>query len=128
MNEIMYDGTGYIVGDYGLAVLITLSALLTYARIAFEIKPMRFPVARMVVGVGFTLWALRFWVTLANNLDVMVAPVSMVAIGLVTSGYSTIQILAIRRAIKLTQYPIFCLQVPDEPCQRADRVDEVLRK
>ena len=126
MSEAMFDGAGYIVGDYGLAVLITMCALLTYARLAFERKSLRFPWPRMVVGVGFTLWAMRFWMTLWNNLDVMVAPVSMLAIGMVTSGYSLIQILAIRRAILLERIEINCFRDPELPCAREDRIQEAI--
>ena len=129
MNEFVFDGAGYIYGDMALACLITLSAIVTYARVAFEAVPnLRMPATRLVMAVGWSIWSLRFWITLANNGDVMVAPVSLVAIGMITSSYCVVQIRAIRRAIALLKNPIYCLQVPSEACQREDRVEQVMRR
>lgn len=128
MNELIVDGTGYQAGDLALAVLITLSALLSYIRIGFETGALRLLVPRMALGIGFTVWAMRFWYTIWIGGDVMVAPVSMVAIALICTGYSVVQVVAIRRAFALSQHPIFCLQEPDERCHREDRVREALLK
>jgi hypothetical protein len=102
---------------------------MTYGRVAFENVPaMRMPGPRLLIGLGFTVWALRFWITLANNNDVMVAPVSMAAIGMITSGYCIVQLRAIRRSIALSRHPLHCFRDPEMPCQREDRVQEVLQK
>jgi hypothetical protein len=128
MNEqIILDGAGYLAGDYSLAVLITLSAFLTYARVAFEPGVRRLPFPRMVMAVGFTIWGMRFWYTLATGGDVIVAPISMIAIGMITGGYSVVQLLGIRRALLLERTPVFCLQDPVQHCQREDRIQEVIR-
>jgi hypothetical protein len=125
----LIDGTGYLSADIALAVLVTLSALLTYARIAFEIVPtLRMPVSRTLMAVGWTVLSLRFWITLATTGDVTVAPVSLVALGMVTSGYCIVQLRAIRRSIALSRSPIHCYREPELPCMREDRVAEVLKK
>lgn len=98
MNEIL-DGTGYCPGDAALALLITLSALLTYGRIAFEGPALCMKWPRLLMGLGFTIWAMRFWHALSAGRDVIVAPVSMVAIAMVTTGYCIVQLRAIRLAI-----------------------------
>lgn len=125
MNEIL-DGRGYFLGDVALAILITLSACLTYARIAFEVKTLRFPFPRAVMAVGWTMWAMRFWWSIFTDLDVIVAPISMVAIAMVASGYSAVQLLALRRAVQMLRTPIFCFQNPEIPCQREDRLKEAI--
>ena len=121
MNELI-DGTGYCPGDAAIAILITLSGLLTYARIGFESKSLQLVWPRMLIGVGFTVWAMRFWHALITGIDIIVAPVSMIAIGMVTSGYCVVQMFAIRRAIALCRHPIVCLQDDTMPCLRDDRV------
>lgn len=124
MNE-MLDGVGYLAGDVGLAVLITFAALMTYARIAFE-RRQKYVVARMVTGVGFTIWSIRFWWTVAVGGDVIVAPVSMIAISMVCAGYSAVQMMAIRRVLKYESQPVFCLQRPEYRCHREDRIRQAL--
>jgi len=121
----MLDGVGYFAGDIGLAVLITFAALMTYARIAFE-RRQKYVVARMAAGVGFTIWAIRFWWTLAVGGDVIVAPVSMIAITLVCSGYSAVQTMAIRRVLQYESQPVYCLQKPEFRCHREDRIRRAL--
>lgn len=129
MIQDMLDGAGYVPGDYALAVLITLAACVTYARIAFEIVPtLRVPAPRLLMALGWTILALRFWLTLAMGGDVIVAPVSLVALGMITSGYCLVQIRAIRRALALARDPLYCLQAPEQRCQREDRVAEVMKK
>ena len=124
MSE-MLDGVGYIAGDVGLAVLITFAALMTYARIAFE-RRQKYVLARMTTGVGFTIWSIRFWWTLLDGGDIIVAPVSMIAITLVCAGYSAVQIMAIRRVLQYESKPVFCLQRPEYRCHREDRIRKAL--
>lgn len=129
MIEHIFDGTGYQPGDVALAILITFCAALTYCRVAFEpIQVLRMPAPRMMIALGFTLWAMRFWVTIWQGGDVIVAPLSMLAIGLIALGYSIVQLRAIRRAMALAKDPLFCLQMPTAQCQREDRVVEIMRR
>jgi hypothetical protein len=129
LNErLLLDGTGYFYGDLAIAFLITLSALLTYTRIGFQTGPLRMPFPRMVMGVGFTVWAMRFWYTIWIGVDVPVAPLAMIGIALVCTGYCCVQVYAIRRTLLVERNPVFCLQAPDLRCHREDRLDAVVMK
>lgn len=124
MADSILDGTGYFSGDVGLALLITLASFLTYSRVAFDESKMRMPIARLCMAFGFTVWGLRFWWTLSRGGDVIVAPISMLAIGMVLAGYCWVQLYAIRRAILAEKHPVWCIQNPAFHCEREDRVQE----
>ena len=129
MMQHFIDGTGYTDADAAVAVLITMSALLTYGRVAFELAPsLKLPVPRLMMAVGWSIWAVRFWYALAIGVDVVLAPISMVAIGLITSGYCVVQLRAIRTSMALARTPLRCFREPDMSCQREDRVQELFRK
>jgi hypothetical protein len=123
----MIDGNGYQAGDAALAFLITMCALLTYVRIGFEAPATRWMLPRMAMAVGYSIWAIRFWVALYAGLDIIVAPISMMAIGMMTGGYCTVQIRAIRRAVQDRWHPIYCIMDPSQRCTREDRIHEAMR-
>ena len=117
------DGVNNIEGDIGIAVLISLSAILTFVRIAFERHGLQFTWARSLMGFGFTIWAIRFWVTLLSGGDVIVAPISIFAITLICTGYCATQMLAIKRMRDWESLPpIKCFKDPEFDCQRHDRI------
>ena len=116
------DGTGHIEADIALAVLITISALLTYIRLSFERHGLRFLWARLMMGFGLTLWAMRFWITIAADGDVIVAPISQIAIALFLSGYCAVQLLSLRRMRDWeVGSPVHCIVDDRYRCQREDR-------
>lgn len=124
----LFDGTGYLGGDIALAFLITMSAILTYLRIGFDASKMRMTWARMSIGVGFTIWSGRFWQAIFTGYDLLVTPVSLVAITMITAGYSAVQIRAIRRAIVISKTPVVCINDPTYPCQREDRILDAVER
>lgn len=126
MMTTVFDGTGYVLGDIGLAILISLSAMITYARIAFETGPRKMPIPRTIIALGFTLLAIRFWTALYFNADVAVPPLSMVSMAMICGGYCTVQLRAINRSLLLARVNLVCLRDPDHQCQREDRLQDAL--
>ena len=126
MTPDFFSGAGMFPADMVITVLVTLSAILTYARIGFEHKTLKFMGPRMVLGVGWTLLATRYWSAFWLGADIPLSPMSIIAVGMITGAYCTIQLMAIKRAIILDRNPINCLQVPTEPCYREDRIKELM--
>lgn len=124
----LIDGRGHLEGDVLLAVLITISALLTYLRISFEPFRFRWMFARLTTAFGFTLWAGRFWWSLYTSDDIIVAPISQIAISMVCSGYSLTQMLALCRTKEWNETRVYCLQDPSQRCHREDRIAEARRR
>jgi len=124
----LIDGVGHIEGDYALAVLISISALLTYTRVAFEPRRFKWTAARLLTALGFTIWAGRFWWTLLNGGDVIVAPISQIAIAMVCCGYSLTQMLALCRTKEWNETRVYCLQDPSQRCHREDRIRDARKK
>lgn len=123
----LIDGRGHIEGDYMLAVLISVSALLTYMRVAFEPVRFRWTVSRLMTAFGFTLWASRFWWTLLRGEDVIVAPISQMAIAMICCGYSLTMALALCRTKEWNETRVYCLQDPSQRCHREDRIRDARR-
>lgn len=126
MIPALLDGAGNTVGDVAIAALITVSALCTYARSAFDYKRKSFTILSMLTAVGFTIVALRMWLSIALGIDITIAPVSQIGLTLVCMGYSGTQILAIINMKEMLKVDVRCMRDHNLPCTREDRVRAAL--
>lgn len=122
MIDFMLGTHELTAASASLAVLVTVSAFVTYARLAFESGPRRMFWPRSVMAVGFTLLALRFWVSMYLGLGISVPPLALIALGMIFGGYSVVQLRSIKRAIQMERANIKCFRDPKFVCEREDRV------
>lgn len=81
------NGSGMLTADWALALLAALSAAVQYWRIAVNTKrtPLRL-IGLWCVALGWTMLALRLLWALSAGYDPKIAPLSLVAAGLLAAG------------------------------------------
>lgn len=101
MIDYLWDQTGFVVGDFSLAVVATICAAWGYVEIAMHssdkhASPVRKYgafVARWMVAIGWTIISIRIWWALAAEGDAPIAAASVLALSLVGSGWITLNIV-----------------------------------
>lgn len=107
MTPDVFSGKGLFAGDMLVMVLTTAAALLTYMRIGFEQTRLKFIWPRMILGVGWTLLAVRYWSAFYMKEDIPLSAMSIVAVSMIAGGYSVIQLLAIRVSMQHDRDPSY---------------------
>lgn len=128
MIEFLLGEHEYIPANVLIGLLLTVAAILTYTRIAFEEGPLQMFWPRSIMAAGLTLLALRFWASMVLGQEVHVPPLAMIAIGLTFGGYCVVQMRSIKRAIQVSRVNLKCFRDAELPCQREDRVREAIIK
>ena len=124
------NGIGAVEGNIAMATLMTVGALLTYIRIGFDRSEFKLPLGRSMIGVGLTMWSIRFWGAILNGIDLTVPPWSQISVSLFLFGYSLVQLKILAKlAIDAGLPTVQCLRDPDFVCTRHDRrMAALLRK
>jgi len=116
------NGIGAVEGNIAMATLMTISALLTYIRIGFDRSEFKLPLGRSLIGIGLTMWSIRFWGAIINGIDLTVPPWSQISVSLFLFGYSLVQIsVLIKLAVDKGLPTVQCLRDPEFVCTRHDR-------
>lgn len=84
----LLNPTGFVYGDFAVALISSLAAAFSYVRIACTSHD----IGRWMIALGWTLIAVRLWHSLAIHGDAPVAPISLIALSMIGGGTVLMQI------------------------------------
>lgn len=127
MDFSFITSNGSTFGDYGLLVLFTVSALITYLRAAFQTGLSRLLYWRLAHAIGLTIVSMRMGITmLYYELDVFVSPMAQIGLTLCLGSYIAIQCKALMMIKAISFAGVKCYRDPDHECAREDRIVEAM--
>jgi hypothetical protein len=126
MMNPLFEDSAFIVADISLAILVTIAAALTYGRIAFDESRLKYPLSRSIVGMGFTILSLRFWIVIFLGIEIKMPPIAQAGLALVCLGYSLVQLHSIRRCLDMRGVHVICFRDPEFECHREDRIEKAI--
>ncbi len=126
MIDSLLEDSAYLAPDIALAILVTISAFLTYGRLAFDQTRLKYPFGRSIIALGFTILSLRFWVVIFIGIEIKMPSISQVGLAMVCFGYSIVQMNAIRRCLDMRGIHVLCFRDPEFECHREDRINKAI--
>ena len=91
---ILLDGRGLIYFDWGLAVLTLVAGTAQmWAVVGTWHSSRREAIARVAVAIGWFVWSLRLWLSLALGFDPIISPPAIFSFMLIGGGSALIVLM-----------------------------------